>query len=159
VTADSTAVVVFRDKSGDEIVRINTSLKQAQTLAAIFSLEKARAGDMSQIAERLRLGTASDRERRFVADYLEGKVKTRKRRRGSLSAIERAMLREFVVWLEAKNWSKEAIVQEACERFQIKRSYVFELLKDKVLLAQIKEQFAARERTQRERVRAGVPEI
>src|SRR5262249_28477320 len=89
------------------------SLEVRQAVAALFSLEKARAGDMSQIAERLSLGKASDREVQFIVDYLRGKVKTRKRRRGDLTILKKAMIHQFIVSLTAKNVKIESVVKEA----------------------------------------------
>jgi hypothetical protein len=116
---------------------INTSQQEAQAFAAIITLERARAGDMSEIAERLRQNMLTGRERKWLAEYLQGKAQTRKRK--GLSAVERSMLRYGFMLRTAHGWKREAAVKEVCEVFHVKRSYVYQLLKDKLQLARIKQ--------------------
>jgi hypothetical protein len=128
-TGPSHVVVEF--VAGDESFPVELSVEEAQAFAAFISLESARAGDMSQITERL--DKLSDRERQFLADYLRGKVKTRKRR--GLTAIQKSLVHHFIVLSGPK---RESAVEEVCARFGVKRRYVFKLLKDKERLARIK---------------------
>src|SRR5262245_36646851 len=90
---------------------------------------------MSEIAERLRQKMLTERERKWLAAYLKGKVKTRKRK--GLSLAERSMLKHGFVLRIAQGWKTEAAIEEICAVFRVKRSYVYQLLKDKAQLTQI----------------------
>jgi hypothetical protein len=69
------AVIRFTYGDDKTFACINTSQEMAQAFAATITLEKARAGDMSEITERLRQNMLTDRERKWLVEYLEGKVK------------------------------------------------------------------------------------
>ena len=101
-------------------------------LILYWSLEEARTGDFARIAGRLRLNILSDDERKFLADYLEGKVKPR-RLKGGRTARDEDMIVQTVLYLEATdpNHQRESAVSHTCKVFNISRRYVFKLL-DKI---------------------------
>ena len=118
-------------------------------MIAYLSLEYARTGDVSQIAQRLRLDMLSDDERQFLADYLIGKVKPRKLKGGrslvkavealkngntkadtnGITALDKDMIVQTVIALTAGG-KREAAIAAVCKIFHVKRSYVFKLLKE-----------------------------
>jgi hypothetical protein len=107
---------------GDECVSISDADY------AWISLQYARTGDMSHIANRLRLNMLSESERQFLADYLLGKVKPRRLRRND-SPFKKSMICCLVVILRAQDWKQEAAIKKACQIFHVKRSFVFDTLK------------------------------
>jgi hypothetical protein len=104
-------------------MKIETSAENA----ARFSLIYARRGDMSYIADRVSRNMLSEPERQFLADYLLGKIKPRKRR--DHTPFGKALIRHAVIFYRAQNWPQEAAVKKVCEKLHVKRSYVFQLLK------------------------------
>lgn len=105
----------------------NMQIEVSAETYARLSLIYARRGDMSYIADRVSRNMLSEPERQFLADYLLGKIKPRKRR--DRTPFDKAAIRYFVIFYRAQNWPQEAAVQKVCEEFHVKRSYVFELLK------------------------------
>jgi hypothetical protein len=108
---------------------------------AYISLEQAKTGDFSQMAQRLRLDMLSDAERQYLADYLAGKVRPRKlkggrslysffRKGSSITALDKDLIVETVVALTAGGTKREAAVSDVCRVFHVKRSFVFELLRN-----------------------------
>ena len=99
-------------------------------LISYRSVEEARTGDFSRLAIRLRHNVKlSDDERKFLADFLEGKVKPRRLKNG-MTAADQELILQTVLFLGATdpNHSMESAVTHVSKRFKVSRSYVFKLL-------------------------------
>jgi hypothetical protein len=102
-------------------------------LIAYRSLVGARDGDFSRLAKRVRNNIASEDERAFLADWLEGKVKLRRPKSGSKMARQRDEIVQTVIYTHAihpRRKLKDAIVPDVARVFNVSPRYVFKLMSE-----------------------------
>lgn len=88
-------------------------------------------GNLQDLAERLRKGLASREEMAFAADLIEGKVKSRRPRRGQPMRSTNDQIAQAVFQLRTvhKNWQQKKIIGEVADRFGLKARHVYDVLK------------------------------
>ena len=98
---------------------------------ASWALRMAECGDWREVVDRVRSGAKlSRKEREFVADIIDGKIKRPKHRHISFETSSlQFKVAAHVVWAEANGIRIEPAVAQAMQQFRMGRSSVYAALK------------------------------
>jgi len=99
------------------------------------SIWRARDGDPSLLAERLRKGVASKHELLVASLFLDGRFKLHHRpeqyARGLSTMEQEIALMRFLGWVTAQypDWQRKKVVGYVCDAFDLKKSAFYKIEK------------------------------